>query len=170
MNIDGKTSSQNRCVNSVCTNKTLRDSGCFLCSDEPVYERCVTCIEEYISYFGTCIKCSQDEECPFNGSRRAQCKTKYDSHCGFGVIGCKKHECDMNGIWIMVGCSLAVIVIPSLVVLAVYLAKKMAYMGYIKLNHDPLFSGAFDSIELADFYNPIFHDCFEQFIVTDYSW
>ncbi len=170
MKLNGKTTNQKRCVEETCTNETLRDSGCFLCSNEHGGERCVTCIEEYISYFGTCIKCSQDEECLFNGTRTAKCKTKYDSHCGFGVIGCRKHECDMNGIWIMVGCSLAVVIIPSLVVAVVFIAKKMAYMGYIKLNHDPLFSDAFDGIELIESFIPVQRSMLETFLMTDYKW
>ena len=60
---------QNKCVAGTCTNKTLRDSGCFLCSNENGDdERCVTCIEDHIVRGGTCVECSQTEVCPFNNS------------------------------------------------------------------------------------------------------
>jgi len=55
---------QGRCVDGTCTNQALRDSGCFLCSNE----KCVTCIENYTVRDEKCVECSQSEVCPFNNS------------------------------------------------------------------------------------------------------
>ena len=88
---------QNRCVDGTCTNETLRDSGCFICSNEHGGdERCVTCIEDHIVYDGTCVGCLSMEDCPFNNSHEIDCVDEHDlSHCVDvpDAVNCSDHVC-----------------------------------------------------------------------------
>ena len=76
----------------------------------------------------------------------------------------------MGGISILIGCSVAVVVVPILIVLIVRIYKKMVYNGYIMLNKDPLFSSAFDGLDLLDLFDPMSQHESELSLVTDYSW
>ena len=79
---------QKRCVDGTCTNQTLRDSGCFMCSNEHGGdERCVTCIEDHIVYDGTCVGCLSMEDCPFNNSDEIDCVDEHDA------VNCSDYVC-----------------------------------------------------------------------------
>ena len=96
MKLNGETTNQNRCVDGTCTNETLRDSGCFICSNEHGDERCVTCIEDHIVYDGTCVGCLSMEVCPFNNSDEIDCVDEHDlSHCVDepDAVNCSDHVC-----------------------------------------------------------------------------
>ena len=139
MKLNGKTTNQNRCVKGTCTNERLRDSGCFLCSNGTSgNERCVTCIEDHIFYYWTCVECLSTEVCPFNNYESVECANNDYSHCGFGSIGCRNHKCDMRGIPILIGCVAAFIVVSAIAVVIVCLVKKKSHNDYSQLSQDPL--------------------------------
>ena len=168
--MNGQTTNQSRCVDGTCTNEELRDSGCFICSNETGVDKCETCIEDHLLFYDKCVDCLTTEDCPFNNTNTTKCTNNDYSHCGFGVIGCKNHQCNMGGIGILIGCSVAVVVVPLLVFLIVHFFRKTAHNGYIMLSKDPLFSSAFDGLDIIDFFNPMSQCDSELFMVTDYSW
>ena len=130
---------QNKCVNGTCTNKLLRDSGCFLCSNETGDEKCLTCIDDHLLFYGKCVECVSTELCPFNNTNATKCIKGDYSHCGFGGIGCKNHKCNMGGIGILIGCCVAVVVV-ALVVVVLYRRhkKKQASEGYSTITQEAL--------------------------------
>ena len=76
---------QGRCPDGTCSNKTLRESGCFICSKQHGGggdEKCETCIEDHIVYDGRCVGCLSMEVCPFNNSDVIYCVDEHDlTHC-----------------------------------------------------------------------------------------
>ena len=75
---------QERCPDGTCSNKTLRESGCFICSKQhgDDDEKCETCLEDHIVYDGRCVGCLSMEVCPFNNSDVVYCIDEHDlSHC-----------------------------------------------------------------------------------------
>ena len=120
---------QERCLNGTCVNKKLRESGCFLCSNtQHGGEICMTCIEDYLLFYGKCVKCLSTEVCPFNNTNTTKCIDGDYSHCGFGKIGCNNHKCDMRGNDIM-------IVVFSIVVFGVIFA--VCIIKYMEKNKPP---------------------------------
>ena len=94
-------SNQGRCPVGTCSNKALRESGCFICSKQHGDdEKCETCLEDHIVYDGTCVGCLSMEVCPFNNSDVGDCIDEHDlSHCvDQNPLNCSDHVC------ISVGC------------------------------------------------------------------
>ena len=93
---------QGRCPDGTCSNKTLRESGCFICSKQHGGddEKCETCVEDHIVYDGRCVGCLSMEVCPFNNSDVVYCIDEHDlSHCvDDNPLNCSDHVC------IYVGC------------------------------------------------------------------
>ena len=131
---------QNRCLKRICTNEALRESGCFICSNETGDEKCVTCLKGYVLYYGTCVNCSKNEKCPFNNTGKVKCVDGDYSHCGFGSVGCKNHQCDMKGRTAFIWCTVSVIII---VIIGIIALKIRSYLrGYRPIDiteTEPLF-------------------------------
>ena len=170
MYLNGETINQERCVDDICRNDASRKSGCFLCSNETGSEKCKSCIDNYVLFYGNCTGCLSTEVCPFNNTGTVKCTNKDHSHCGFFSVGCVDHQCDKKGITIMIVCGVALIILVVTVVLVVRFIKKRNYMGYIKMNQDALFSDAFEGIDLIEFNNALSQEDFGLFFISDYSW
>ena len=90
---------QERCPDGTCSNKTLRESGCFICSKQhggDDDEKCETCVEDHIVYDGRCVGCLSMEVCPFNNSDVVYCIDEHDlSHCidEPDAANCSDHVC-----------------------------------------------------------------------------
>ena len=88
---------QGRCPDGTCSNKTLRESGCFICSKQHGDdEKCETCLEDHIVYDGRCVGCLSMEVCPFNNSDVVDCIDEHDlSHCVDepDATNCSDHVC-----------------------------------------------------------------------------
>ena len=91
---------QERCPDGTCSNKTLRESGCFICSKQhggdDDDEKCETCLEDHIVYDGRCVGCLSMEVCPFNNSDVVYCIDEHDlSHCVDepDATNCLNHVC-----------------------------------------------------------------------------
>jgi len=87
--------SQTRCPEGTCENKTLRESGCFMCSGNGGDNNCVSCLEGYILYNGMCVKCLSMEVCPFNNTDKVYCVNDDDlTHCDVpNSVKCLNHVC-----------------------------------------------------------------------------
>jgi len=88
---------QENCPSGTCSSKTLRESGCFICSKQNGGddEKCETCLEDHIIYDGKCVECLSMEVCPFNNSDVVYCIDNNDlSHCvDDNPLECLNHGC-----------------------------------------------------------------------------
>ena len=132
-------------MDGTCKNQKLRDSGCFVCSKgKNGDEKCVSCIEDHILFYGTCVTCLPNEECSFNNSADVECVDHDFSHCGTRGTGCKDHKCkrvSLTVILLSVSLSAAVI---GLVILAIFMRIKIKN---IKKQYEYLSIPSFDPSE-----------------------
>ena len=86
---------QGNCPVGTCSNNTLRESGCFICSNGGDGDECVTCLNNHIVFNGRCVGCLGMEDCPFNNSDEVECVDGNDlSHCNqSNATGCSDHVC-----------------------------------------------------------------------------
>ena len=87
---------QGNCAVGTCSNITLRESGCFICSNGGDGDECVTCLNNHIVFNGRCVGCLGMEDCPFNNSDEVECVDGNDlSHCNQSnnPAGCSDHVC-----------------------------------------------------------------------------
>ena len=88
--------SQGNCAVGTCSNNTLRESGCFICSNGGDGDECLTCLTNHILFNGRCVGCLGMEDCPFNNSDEVECVDGNDlSHCNQSnnPAGCSDHVC-----------------------------------------------------------------------------
>ena len=88
-------SNQGNCAVGTCSNITLRESGCFICSNGGDGDECLTCLENHILFNVSCVGCLSIEDCPFNNSDSVECVDENDlSHCDDpNPTNCSDHVC-----------------------------------------------------------------------------
>jgi len=92
-------SSQSACVSGTCSNEGLRNSGCFMCSEDGNGDSCVSCLKGNVLYVGRCVECLSYETCPFNNNNEIYCVNDSDlSHCLLpDAKSCSGHVCAICG-------------------------------------------------------------------------
>ena len=95
MNVNSGTN-QGNCAVGTCSNNTLRESGCFICSNGGDGDECLTCLTNHILFNERCVGCLSMEDCPFNNSDEVECVDGNDlSHCNQSdnPTDCSDHVC-----------------------------------------------------------------------------